>query len=101
MAKEKIQLVKKEESKWYDLFKIVFSVILGLSGAFLVFKYLPDTEIIGMMIGFIAGLLLAKLVLWLLKKVIIIGIIIATGAVIFYFVKEWLNEWLRSIFPFF
>jgi hypothetical protein len=97
MAKEKIQLVKKEESKWYDLFQFVFAFILGLFGAFLVFNYLPDPGIISITIGFLVGWILAKLIFWLFKKVLLVGIIVIIGTIIFYVVKEW----LRNNLPFF
>ncbi len=97
MIKKEIQLVKREESKWYDLFQFVFAFILGLFGAFLVFNYLPDTEIIGITIGFLVGWTLAKLIFWLFKKVLLVGIIVIIGTIIFYVVKEW----LRNNLPFF
>ncbi len=84
MAKNEIQLVKNE-SKWYDLLQIALSFILGLYGAFIVFKYLPDTGMIGIMIGCVVGWALAQFVLWLLKKVFIVWIIAAIGYAIFYF----------------
>ncbi|MCK5525220.1 MAG: hypothetical protein KAI83_18995 [Thiomargarita sp.] len=84
MAKNEIQLVKNE-SKWYDLLQIALSFILGLSGAFIVFKYLPDTGMIGIMIGCVVGWALAQIVLWLLKKVLIVWIIAAIGYAIFYY----------------
>ncbi len=97
MAKEEIQLVKKEESKWYVLFQMALALILGLYGAFLAFKYLPDTGITGLTIGFLVGWIVSQLVLWLLKKIFYVGIIVIIGTVIFYFVKEW----LRNNLPFF
>jgi hypothetical protein len=84
MAKNEIQLVKNE-SKWYDLLQIALSFILGLYGAFIAFKYLPDTGMIGIMIGCVVGWALAQFVLWLLKKVFIIWIIAAIGYAIFYY----------------
>ena len=88
MAKEEIQLVKEEGSGWYGVFRFVFSVIFGLIGAFLVFKYVPNAEFIGASIGFIVGLLIAQVVLWLLKMAFFIGIIAIIGYIIFYFITR-------------
>jgi len=88
MAKDEIQLVKEDGSGWYGVFRFVFSVIFGFIGAFLVFKYIPNTEIIGASIGFIVGLLVAQVVLWLLKMAFFIGIIAIIGYIIFYLVTQ-------------
>jgi hypothetical protein len=88
MAKEEIQLVKEEGSGWYGVFRFVFSVIFGFLGAFLALKYVPDAEFIGASIGFIVGLLVAQVVLWLLKMAFFIGIIAIIGYVIFYLVTQ-------------
>jgi hypothetical protein len=88
MAKDEIQLVKEEGSGWYGVFRFFFSVIFGLIGAFLVLKYVPNAEFIGASIGFIVGLLVAQVVLWLLKMAFFIGIITIIGYIIFYLVTQ-------------
>jgi uncharacterized BrkB/YihY/UPF0761 family membrane protein len=88
MAKDEIHLVKEEGSGWYGVFRFVFSVIFGFMGIFLVFKYVPNVEFIGVSIGFIVGLLVAQVVLWLLKMAFIIGIITIIGYIIFYLVTQ-------------
>jgi len=88
MAKEEIQLVKEEGSGWYGVFRFVFSVIFGFIGFFFVLKYMPDTEFIGASIGFIVGLLVAQVALWLLKMTFFIGIIAIIGYIIFYLVTR-------------
>ncbi len=70
MAKnEIILLVKEEGSGWYGVFRFLFSVISGLIGAFLAFHYSKDLPMPAAIaaIGFIVGLLVAPVVLWLLK----------------------------------
>ncbi len=88
MAKDEIQLVKKEGSGWYGVFRFVFSAIFGFIGFFFVLKYVPNTEFIGASIGFIVGLLVAQVVLWLLKIAFIIGIIAIIGYVMFYLITQ-------------
>jgi len=88
MAKEEIQLVKEEGSGWYGVFRFVFSVIFGFIGFFFVLKYMPDTEFIGALVGFIVGLLVAQVALWLLKMIFFIGIIAIIGYIIFYLVTQ-------------
>ncbi len=86
--KEEIQLVKEDGSGWYGVFRFLFSVIFGLIGVFLALKYVPNAEFLEASIGFIVGLLIAQVVLWLLKMAFIIGIITIIGYIIFYLITQ-------------